>query len=359
MIELTDLGFNCHFQNSFEKYNLNPYHPARVIAVNRDNYILRNETREVTAEMTGKLLFEAESTQNFPTVGDWVFVDYFNEETFCVIHGILPRLSLLKRKAAGKTVDYQLVAANIDTAFIMQSVDFNFNLNRLHRYLVMVNEGNIKPIVLLSKTDLISSEDLGALLSEIQNSIGGIETIPFSSVSGKGIEIIHRVIKQGQTYCLLGSSGVGKTTLLNHIIGEDRYAVNTVREKDGKGRHTTNRRQLIFVEGGGMIIDTPGMRELGNFGADSGIHETFKDVVSFAENCRYANCTHINEPDCAVLQAIEENELDVKRYQSYIKLRKESEHYQMSYIEKRRRDRQFGKMVKEVKKFDKRKKSTR
>jgi len=357
-MELTDLGFNRKFQNFVKKNDPSPFQLARVIIVNRDNYILRNQAGEVQAELSGKLLFEAESTQNFPAVGDWVTVDYFNEESFAVIHEILPRQSLLKRKVAGKTVDYQLIAANIDTAFIMQAVDADYNINRLHRYLVMVNEGTIKPVILLSKTDLISEKELKHILSEIENAIGSIETIPFSSVSMKGVDTIQRNLKSGKTYCLLGSSGVGKTTLLNRIIGEDTFDVNTVREKDGKGRHTTNRRQLIVVQDGGMIIDTPGMRELGNIGVETGIHETFEDIESFAENCRYTNCTHLNEPGCAVLHAIDKNELEDSRYQSYVKLRKESEYYQMSYLDKRRRDKEFGKMCKRVQTFKKRNKNS-
>jgi ribosome biogenesis GTPase len=355
----SDLGFNKYFQKLAQKSGLGSAQPARVVSVNRDNYLVQNEEREVMAEITGKLLFHADSREHYPAVGDWVLAEYFNEGTFAVIHQILERQSLLKRKTPGKEVDYQIIAANIDTAFVMQSVDGNFNLNRLHRYMAMILEGGVHPFVLLSKIDLISSRELKEILSQVRDTVGSDSVIPYSSISKKGIAQVRQMIKKGKTYCLLGSSGVGKTTLLNVLMGEDVFAVNTVREKDSKGRHTTSRRQMIFLEKGGMIIDTPGMRELGVFDVDEGIKETFEDIATMSAQCRYKDCTHSNEPGCAVLQAIEEGKLSEKRYQSYLKLRRESEHYQMSYVEKRRRDKEFGKMIKEFQSYKKRKKHTK
>lgn len=350
-MELKDLGFNAWLEERNKKSQQPEYRIARVIAVNKNNYIIKNEAAEIPAEVTGKIVYGSESNLDLPTVGDWVYVQYINEDTFAIIHKIFPRKSLLKRKLAGKKIEYQPIASNIDVALIVQSVDFDFNLQRLERYLIMVNESNIKPLILLSKCDLISDEDLKQKINEIKSRNPDCEIIAFSNKTGEGLAEIQRFLKQGKTYCLLGSSGVGKTTLINRLIGKDVFTTNAVREKDGKGRHVTARRQLIILEQGGLIIDTPGMRELGNIGAQAGIDETFKDIINLAQNCRFKNCTHQKEPGCSVIKAVEEGKLSVKRYQNYFKLRKESEYYEMSYLEKREKDKKFGKIYKEAKKY--------
>ena len=349
-MDLTDLGFNYWFKEIVKKTQQSEYSIARVIAVNKDNYIIRNKEAEIQAEITGKVLFGAESNLNLPAVGDWVYVQYFNENTCAIIHEILPRKSLLKRKVAGRKIEYQLIASNIDIALIMQSNDYDFNLQRLDRYLIMVNESNIKPVILLSKCDLISPEDLKQNILAIKNVNYNYEIFAFSNKTGEGLNEIKNLIKSGLTYCLLGSSGVGKTTLLNNLIGQNVYVTGAVREKDGKGRHITARRQLMILDQGGLIIDTPGMRELGNIGVNTGLNETFKDIAMLSQKCRFKNCTHINEPGCSVLEAVEKGEIRAKRYQNYLRIRKESEYYEMSYLEKRKKDKKFGKFIKEAKK---------
>ena len=349
-MKLEDLGFNSWFKVRIAESQQSEYSLARVTAVNKDNYLIINENAEIPAEVTGKILYGAESSLELPAVGDWVYVEYFNDDTFAVIHEILPRKSLLKRKTAGKKVEHQLIAANIDIAFIIQSNDNNFNLRRLERYLIMANDSDIKPVILLSKSDLISKENL---IQNIEAIIGlnyNYQIISFSNKSGDGIDEIKKIIKQGETYCLLGSSGVGKTTLLNRLIGRDTFATNEIREKDGKGRHTTARRELTVLEQGGLIIDTPGMRELGNIGVDTGLNETFLDIINLNKNCRFKNCTHLNEPGCSVLEAVEKGELDEGHYQNYLRLRKESEYNEMSYLEKLNKDKAFGKFIKSYKK---------
>jgi len=354
-MNLHQLGFDNWFQEKLQNYDRNELNVARITAVNRDNYLIRNEKDEITAEVTGKMMFSAESNEDLPAVGDWVLVEYFDNHSHAIIHAILPRKSLLKRKIAGKKIDFQVIAANIDTAFIMQSLDSNFNLRRLERYLVMINESHIDPIILLSKSDLISTDELSAKISEIKIKTGDYKVMSFSSMIKTGLNEISEQIKSGSTYCLLGSSGVGKTTLLNLLLGSDEFFTREVRKKDNRGRHATARRQLIVLQNGGMVIDTPGMRELGNFGVETGIDETFDDILSLTKLCRFRNCTHTNETGCAVLAAVEKQELDAGRYNSYIKLRKESEYYEMSYYEKRKRDKQFGKMCKEVMKHKEKK----
>lgn len=348
-MKLKELGFNEWFEERHQESQRPGSNLARVTAVNKNNYLIRNEDAEILAEIPGKILYGAESQLDLPVVGDWVAVEYFNENTFAIIHSILPRKSLLKRKAAGNDIEHQPIAANIDTAFIVQAADFDFNLSRLERYLIMINEGHIKPVTLLSKSDLVSKEHLERKIAAIQSINPDCEIIAFSNKSSEGLGHIQRILKKGQTYCLLGSSGVGKTTLINRLIGNAIYATNAVREKDGKGRHVTARRQLIILEQGGMIIDTPGMRELGHIGADAGIKETFADLFLLSRHCRFKDCTHTNEPGCAVIKAVQEGNLSEKRYQNYLKIRRESEFYEMSYLERRRKDKKFGKMCREVK----------
>ncbi|MEW6173692.1 MAG: ribosome small subunit-dependent GTPase A [Bacillota bacterium] len=352
-MELKDLGFDQWFQEKLKELQKPGYSAARVTAVDRDSFVVRNENGEVPAELSGRLIFSAESSTDFPTVGDWAFVQYHNSNTLAVIHELFPRKSVLKRKAAGKRIDHQMIASNIDAALIIQSCDYNFNLRRLERYLVMVNEGHIEPIIILSKSDLVSEEELAQRVSEIRKANIKYKTIAFSNKTSPGPDHVRRVLEAGKTYCLLGSSGVGKTTLLNHLVGRDAFKTNIVREKDGRGRHTTTRRQLILLDQGAMLIDTPGMRELGNIGADSGIDDSFSDIKDLSRGCRFTDCTHTCETGCAVLTALENGELSRERYLNYTKLVKESDYYQASYAEKRKKDRKFGQFCKSVMKYNK------
>jgi len=353
-MSLENLGFDIWFQEKFKSYDPAEYKPARVIEVNKNSYLISSEKGEVPAEPTGKFLFQAESSLDIPTVGDWVVVQYFDHNTLAIIHHILPRRSVLKRKDPGR-IDYQLIAANVDYTFIMQSMDSNFNLNRLERYLVTANEGGIQPIILLSKSDLASVEEREEKMDSLHRIRKDYPVLPFSNITEDGLDHLLATFQPGKTYCLLGSSGVGKTTLLNKLIGEDRFAIKEVREKDHRGRHATSRRQLIRLANGSMIIDTPGMRELGNIDVDTGLGETFEDIYGYAAQCRFSDCTHTREEGCAVLEAIQKGELDENRYQNFLKIRRESAFYRMSYIEKRKRDKEFGKMIKRVMKNNKKK----
>ena len=347
------LGFDKWFQNKVDPASLDRFEIARVMAVHKDSYTINNGENDVFAELVGKMTYSAVSPIDYPTVGDWVFVHFYDDDTFSIIHEIFPRKSLLKRKTSGKNIDFQLIAANIDVAFIVQSLDKNFNLRRLERYLVMVNESNIQPIVLLSKSDLLNFEDISNRIREIHRIMPRLHVQSFSNENESGLKNVKNLLNPGLTYCLLGSSGVGKTTLLNNLIGESIFKTKTIREKDSKGRHATTYRQLIKLDCEAMMVDTPGMRELGNFSVETGIDETFTEITELSDKCQFNDCTHVNEKGCAVLKAVEDSQLSEKRYQNYIKMNKESIYNEMSYLEKRQKDKQFGKFCKTVMKHKK------
>ncbi|ACU88724.1 ribosome small subunit-dependent GTPase A [Desulfomicrobium baculatum] len=321
---------------------------ARVCAVDRSSYCLRNESGDVPAELSGKLLYQSERTTDLPSVGDWVAAQYYDQGRAAIIHQVFPRKTFLRRRAAGGRANEQMIAANVDMAFIVQSGHFDFNPNRLERYLIMAADGQVEPIVLLTKTDLLTEEELEHRLAIIA-SVTTARIIALSSVTGAGLGELRGALAPGKTCCLLGSSGVGKTTLVNRLMGLDAYATRAV-SATGEGTHTTTRRQLILLESGAMLIDTPGMRELGILGAGDCVDMGFGEMAALASDCRYADCTHRHEPGCAVRAAIERGDLEEERYASYLKLKKEAEFNEMSSLDKRKKDKAFGRLVKSVKK---------
>ena len=317
---------------------------ARVMAVDRGSFVVRNEQYETVAELSGKFRFEAESSPDLPCVGDWVCVNH-TSPTLAIVHAVLPRRTFLRRKCPGKTVDFQMIATNLDAAFIVQSCHYDFNIRRLDRYLVAANEGGIEPIVVLSKTDLVTPEELEGMIEKIRDAGILTQLLPISNATGTGLEAFRALLVPGKTFCLLGSSGVGKTTLINRIIGRDEFDTQVV-SGTGEGVHTTARRQLLVLDSGAMLVDTPGMREFGLLGTSEGIEESFLDVHELSLECRFSDCTHAQEPGCAVLSAIEDGDLSEERYESYLKLKKETEYHDLSYVEKRKKDRDFGRFIK-------------
>lgn len=346
--DLENLGYYEWVQNVDAHCIPKDFSSARVIEVNKNRYMVSNGETELEAELSGKLLFGAEDATDYPTVGDWVAVQLLDNNSLAIVHSVLPRKTLLKRKEPGKRIEFQLIAANIDIGMVVQSAD-NPNFNLLDRYFVMLNEAGIVPVAVFSKTDLVSPAEM----EELKHNLGKrkCQHMLISNVTKGGTEELSSSLTPGTTYGLLGQSGVGKTSLLNSLLGTDVLKVSNVREKNGKGRHTTVRRQLICLDSGSVFIDTPGMRELGNFGIGLGLEETFGDLAGYSSECRFRDCTHTHEKGCAILAAVESGDIEESRYRNFLKLRKESEFYEMSYQEKRKKDKSFGKMVKNYKKF--------
>jgi len=349
MMELSDLGFDKWFEAHVSERPQEGHNIARISAVDRGLYLIRNQIREVPAELAGKFHFQVESPVDLPCVGDWVTVQYYNDDTAAIIHGVFPRKTFLRRKSAGEKVDFQMIAANIDVAFIVQSCHFDFNVRRMDRYLVMAADGGVEPIVVLTKTDLITTEELEQKIAAIGSSTITARVLALSNITGIGFDEFRQVLFSGRTYCLLGSSGVGKTTLINRLIGQDAFDTKAV-SGTGEGIHTTARRQLIVLGQGSMLIDTPGMRELGLLGVSDGVNQGFEDIFRLSLNCRYPNCGHTREPGCAVRAAVTSGVLNEDRYSSYMKLKKESEYHELSYLDKRKKDRAFGRFIKSAKK---------
>ncbi len=348
-MELTALGFDDFFEQHSADLLQPGYTMARVTAVDRGGFLVRNQDAEIYAELAGKFRFAAKAAIHLPCVGDWVCVQCHGSGGPAMVHGVVPRKTFLCRKTPGKTVDFQMIASNIDVAFIVQACGFDFNLARLDRYLVMANEGAIEPWIILTKADLIPPGQLDEVMMQVKRINPSTRILALSNLTGLGLQEFRALLVPGKTYCLLGSSGVGKTTLINRLIGRDALDTRAV-SGTGEGVHTTARRQLLLLDNGSMLIDTPGMRELGLLGGGEAIDGTFAEIREHSGECRFANCTHTGEPGCAVLLAMESGTVSKDRYQNYLKLKNEAEYHNLSYAGKRKKDRDFGRFIKSAKK---------
>jgi ribosome biogenesis GTPase / thiamine phosphate phosphatase len=347
-INLEDLGYNEIFESERKRLKLTEYPVTRVVAEYKEIYRVRGEDGEYLAKITGKQMFIATKREDYPAVGDWVVIEKLPEEK-AIIRGILPRKTILKKKYSDKQ-ENQIIATNIDTAFITESMDRDYNLNRFERYLVLAGEASISPVIILNKIDLISNEELKFRIDEIKNRFNSISIIPTSTVTVQGLNELKNYIVKGRTYCFLGSSGVGKSSLINKLLGKDEIKTKEISESSGKGKHTTTAREMYFLRNGGVVIDNPGTREVGIADSDMGIENVFDEISSLSEECKFSDCTHLHEPDCAVLKAVEEEKLDKNKYTNYVKLKKESEFYKMTDLEKREKDRSFGRFIKKYQK---------
>jgi ribosome biogenesis GTPase / thiamine phosphate phosphatase len=348
-MDLGKLGFDKWFEDRIGDLQQPGQSIARVTAVDRGAFLVRDERGETVAELAGKVRFSIESVIDLPCVGDWVCVERHASGGPAIIQAVLPRKSFLRRKSPGKKVDFQMIAANIDTAFIVQGCGYDFSLARLDRYLVMAGEGHIEPWLVLTKTDLISSEELDQTMDQVRRTRISAPVLALSNMTGVGLQELRALLSPGKTYCLLGSSGVGKTTLINRLIGRDTLDTKPV-SGTGEGVHTTTRRHLLVLDNGALLIDTPGMRELGLLGTSDGMNATFSEIDDFAANCRFSNCTHTKEPGCEVLKAVKSGDLSEERYDNYLKLKKETEFCDLSDIGRRQKDKAFGRFIKSVKK---------
>lgn len=340
---LEQLGFDAWFQEHSRSCLKKDTVVARVTVVHKKTYTVCTGPLQMTASLAGRFVFHSKSKADYPTVGDWVTLQLIKHGTTARIGAVIRRKSLLKRKEPGKKVKFQLIAANIDVAFIIQSVDSNFDINRLERYLVMINDSDIRPVVVFNKIDLISADQLSEILDRIRQFRDHYLFLPISCVTGEGIDDLQNELKAQHTYCLLGSSGVGKTTLLNTLLGENLFDVKDVREKNSKGMHTTTKRQLVRLDSGPIFIDTPGMRELANFGINGGLDETFADIFALSSHCHFNNCSHTHEKDCAVIDAVEQGLIDNGRYENFIKIQTEASSYETLYTENQRKKKPPGK----------------
>jgi ribosome biogenesis GTPase len=321
---------------------------ARVAAVDREALLVIDPTGTFRAKLAGRFLHRHAESHELPCVGDWVVLQKGAPGDWGLVHQVVERRTSLWRRSAGGSMQRQMIAANVDCAVVVQSCHYDFNLRRLERYLVMVREGGAEPCVLLTKTDLVAPEVVDAQRAEIR--AAGIEApvLTLSNVTQEGLDELRRMLVPGQTHCFVGGSGVGKSTLINQLIGRDCLQTGGV-SGTGEGRHTTVRRELVVLEGGALVIDNPGMREFGLVEASRGIGGGFGSIAELATGCRYRDCSHTGEPGCAVLAAVESGELSRAQYESFLKLRAESEFAEMSQVERRRKDRAFGRLVRSVK----------
>lgn len=354
-MRLEDLGYNDKIENFRIEHNLENFEIGRVISEHRERYIIKTINGEFEAEITGNMRFNAKNRADFPAVGDWVTLKTY-ESDYAIIHNILPRFSTIKRQAIGKFGEVQIIATNIDYAFLVQAVDRDFNINRLERYLTICNSSRVNPIIILTKTDLIDEIQLNNILNSIKIRIKNVPIIPISNETKKGYETINSIIEKGKTYCMLGSSGVGKSTLLNNLSGKMLMKTDAISLSTNKGKHVTSHRELIILENGGILIDNPGMREVGIADTASGLETTFDMIVRLSSNCRFKDCTHTNEKGCSVIEAVEKGEIDKASYKNYLKMEREKAYFESTIEEKRKKDKDFGKMVKNYKKDINRKK---
>ncbi|MCM3112119.1 ribosome small subunit-dependent GTPase A [Lederbergia lenta] len=333
-MDLQKLGWNQFFETEFDIYKQAGYTVGRIALEHKRMYRVLTENEEVLAEVSGKFRYNAGDRSDYPAVGDWVVTKVRREEERATIHGILPRKSKFSRKVAGVTTEEQIVATNVDTVFIVAALNADFNVRRLERYILMAWESGANPVIVLSKADLCDNID--EKVSATEEVAFGVPIHVVSAEQKIGLDQLGVYMEEGRTVALLGSSGVGKSTLVNVFTGKEILKTAKIREDDAKGRHTTTHRELVVLEKGGILIDTPGMRELQLWEADSGLSQGFTDIEELAAQCKFRDCQHNGEPGCAVGKAMEEGILDSKRYDSYLKLQKE-----LAYIE-RKEDKQLA-----------------
>jgi ribosome biogenesis GTPase / thiamine phosphate phosphatase len=346
---LTDLGFSDEIASYFKDNGFSDFSPGRVTQEHRERYVVSTGEKEYEAEITGNLRFSASSRADFPAVGDWVAMTIYDSDQ-AIINKILPRKSILERQAVGKYGEKQIISANIDVAFIIQSIDNNFSVNRLERYLSVCYSAGIEPVLVISKIDLSTENDVAAAIKDLESRDRKIKYMLLSNVTRQGLEQIIDFLQKGKTYCVVGSSGVGKSTLINNLLQKNILKTGQISKSTNKGRHITDHRELFVLDNGGIIIDTPGMRELGMTDNPEGIKTTFQEIYDFSLSCKFPDCKHINETGCAVLKALNEGLIDPDSLENFQRLQKEQQRFQTTIAERHKRDKVFGKIMKNYKK---------
>ena len=323
-MDLTLFGWDPFFEAAFAPWREQGFLPARVAMEDKHAYVVLTEQGDMAASVSGKLLHQRGCNADLPKVGDWVALTVVAGEGKGLIQGVLPRRTRLARKLPGREVQAQVLAANIDTAFVVQALDHSFNRRRLERFLVMVHEGGAKPVVVLNKTDLCDS--LEARVGEARLAARSAPVVAACAKTGRGMKQLKELIPATETIVFIGPSGVGKSSLINRLYGEEIQATLEVREHDAKGRHSTTWRELIQLPWGGLVIDTPGMREFHSWDAENGLREAFPDIEEISVGCHFRDCTHTVEKRCAVQSAVADGKLARERYENFLKLQRESDY---------------------------------
>ena len=348
-MRLEELGYNDKLEKLRIEYSLDNFEIGRVISEHKERYIVKTEKGEFEAEITGNLRFTSKSREDFPAVGDWVALT-IHDSDFSIIHKVLPRYSVISRQAVGKFAEVQIIATDIDYALLVRAADRDFNVNRLERYLTICNSSRVSPIIVLTKIDLIDEYLISGIVENIKVRIKNVPVITLSTASHDGSDKIIAIIEKGKTYCMLGSSGVGKSSLLNNLSGKSLMNTGSISKSTNKGRHVTTHRELIILENGGILVDNPGMREVGIIDSSSGLEVTFDMIMKYSKECKFKDCSHTNEIGCSVIDAVERGEIDRSSYENYMKMEREKAYFESSVADRRKKDKDFGKMLKNYKK---------
>lgn len=340
-MNFNNLGIDDFFKEQYSKYEKEGYIVTRVAQKNKNSYLLFHEDGFINGKFSGKLRYEASTKKDLPAVGDWVYTKIAEDKTQAIIYGLLNRKTCFTRKPAisggrkikngiivGGSTQQQVVAANIDLAFIVTGLDDNFNLQRIERYLTLCYNSGAKPVVILNKADCCDNVD--KYINMVQKIAMGVQIHAISVLKDIGMEVFTEYLKPGKSVVFLGSSGVGKSTITNYLLGEEKQKTNTTCGSTGKGRHTTTCSEMIIHSSGSLIIDTPGIRELQLWSSDDALEENFDDVVSLIDCCKYRDCRHESEPGCAIRQAIEDGHLEEQRFDSYL-----SQYYELQRLNSR------------------------
>lgn len=348
-MNLLDLGLTTGLSAYIKDNSLSNFSIGRVTQEHRERYVVSTGENEYDAEITGNLRYSANSRADFPAVGDWVTLTIYDSD-LAIIHEILPRRSVLARQAVGKSGEIQIISTNIDVAFIIQAINNNFSINRLERYLTICYSANIEPVMVISKIDLSTDKDIRGAVTALKTRDKKVKYILLSNMTLEGLDQIMGVIQKGKTYCVVGSSGVGKSTLINNLLKKNILKTGQISQSTNKGKHITDHRELFVLENGGIIIDTPGMKELGMTDNEEGIKTTFQEIYDISLKCKFPDCNHINETGCAVIEALNNGTIEQESFDNFQKVQKEQERFQTTLAEKRKKDKEFGKMLKNYKK---------